>query len=147
MDKVEPGQEFDVERVAAGECRRVRRAPPTNAGVVDWLRVHERELAVCPAILGELRFGILRRPRGRKRTMLERWFESGAARLHYLAWDVESGLQWAELLACLRLAGRAMPVKVSLIAATALLHDLTVVTRNRADFLSSGVRIANPFSD
>ncbi|HUH79724.1 MAG TPA: hypothetical protein VLZ06_00225 [Solirubrobacteraceae bacterium] len=44
------------------------------------------------------------------------------------------GLPWAELLAALRAAGRAMPVKDSLIAATALSAGLTVVTLNRRDF-------------
>jgi predicted nucleic acid-binding protein len=38
-----------------------------------------------------------------------------------------------------------MPVKDSLIAATALAHDFTVVTRNRADFAAAGVRVIDPF--
>ena len=37
QDGVEPGQEFDVERVDRGEYRLVRRAPAVNEGVVDWL--------------------------------------------------------------------------------------------------------------
>lgn len=36
-DVIEPGQEFDVERLDAGEYRLVRRAGPSNEGVVDWL--------------------------------------------------------------------------------------------------------------
>ena len=36
-DDVEPGQEFDVERIDRGEYRLVRRAPAANEGVVDWL--------------------------------------------------------------------------------------------------------------
>ena len=39
-----------------------------------------------------------------------------------------------------------MPIKDSLIAATALTHELTVVTRNRVDFAAAGVEIADPFS-
>jgi predicted nucleic acid-binding protein len=39
-----------------------------------------------------------------------------------------------------------MPIKDSLIAATALVHDLVVVTRNRADFEKAGVNIVNPFA-
>jgi AbrB family looped-hinge helix DNA binding protein len=37
QDRIEPGQEFDVERVDRGEYRLIRRAPPPNEGVVDWL--------------------------------------------------------------------------------------------------------------
>jgi AbrB family looped-hinge helix DNA binding protein len=37
MDRVEPGQEFDVERVDRGDYRLVRRAAPPNEGAVDWL--------------------------------------------------------------------------------------------------------------
>lgn len=36
-DQIEPGQQFDVERIAAGEYRLVRRQPPPNRGLVDWL--------------------------------------------------------------------------------------------------------------
>ncbi len=36
-DDVEPGQEFDIERIERGEYRLVRRAPTANEGVVDWL--------------------------------------------------------------------------------------------------------------
>ena len=36
-DDIAAGQEFDIERVAAGEYRLVRRAPPANRGLVDWL--------------------------------------------------------------------------------------------------------------
>ena len=36
-DDIEPGQEFDVERIGRGEYRLVRREPPANEGVVEWL--------------------------------------------------------------------------------------------------------------
>jgi predicted nucleic acid-binding protein len=85
-------------------------------------------------ILGELRFGILILPRGKKRVALERWFDAGVGRLHCLPWDAGTGLKWAELLAHLRKTGRAMPIKDSFIAATAIVYDLVVVTRNRVDF-------------
>ena len=96
-------------------------------------------------IPGELRFGILILPRGRKRTALERWFDAGVGVLLCLPWDADTGLKWAELLARLRTAGKAMPIKDSLIAATALVHGLAVATRNRADFANAGVRIVDPF--
>ena len=120
--------------------------PTPDARAVGWLRRNEREIAVDPIILGEIRFGILLLPRGRRRQRLERWFDDGVSRLTCLPWDASVGLRWAKLLADLRTGGRSMPVKDSLIAATALAHGLAVVTRNRRDFESAGVRLVDPFT-
>ena len=117
-----------------------------NPGVVEWLRRNERDIVVDPVILGEVRFGILLLPKGKRRTGLERWFDAGVQRVHCLPWETETGLRWAELLAHLRAAGRAMPIKDSLIAATALVHGLVVATRNRTDFEKAGVKIIDPFA-
>ena len=119
--------------------------PSPDPRVVAWLRAHAPDIAVDPVILGELRFGILILPKGKKRTSLERWFDAGVGRLHCLPWDADTGLKWAELLARLRATGKAMPIKDSLIAATAIVHGLAVVTRNRSDFANAGVRIVDPF--
>ena len=119
--------------------------PSPDPRVVDWLRAHEADIAVDPVILGELRFGIPILPKGKKRTALERWFDAGAGRLHCLPWDAESGLKWAELLAALRKAGKTMPIKDSLIAATAIVHGLAVATRSRIDFGKAGVHVVDPF--
>jgi hypothetical protein len=117
-----------------------------DSEVVDWLRENEREIVVDPIILGEVRFGILLLRSGRRRASLDRWFDAGVQRLRCLPWEAETGLRWAQLLASLRTAGRAMPIKDSLIAATALVHDLTVATRNRIDFEKAGVSIIDPFA-
>ena len=114
--------------------------------VVEWLRRNEREIVVDPVILGEVRFGILLLPKGKRRTRLERWFDAGVRRLYCLPWEAETGLRWAELLARLRASGRAMPIKDSLIAATALVHDLAVATRNRSNFERAGVKLVDPFA-
>lgn len=119
--------------------------PVPHVRVVEWLRKHERDIAVDPIIVGEVRFGILILPRGKRRTRLDHWFDAGVRRLRCLPWDAETGLRWAELLAALRASGRAMPIKDSLIAATALVHDLVVATRNRADFEKAGLEIVDPF--
>jgi predicted nucleic acid-binding protein len=120
--------------------------PQPHPDVVAWLRRHEREIVVDPIILGEIRFGIHLLPPGNRRRRLERWFAEGVQRVHCLAWDAATGLRWAALLADLRRAGQAMPIKDSLIAATALLHDLTVATRNTRDFIKAGVRTIDPFT-
>ena len=119
--------------------------PFPNSRVVGWLRANESEIAVDPIILGELRFGILLLRKGKKRAALEQWFNAIVQRLYCLSWEGETGLRWAQLLAELRGSGRSMPIKDSLIAATALVHNLIVVTRNRGDFENAGVRIIDPF--
>jgi predicted nucleic acid-binding protein len=119
--------------------------PAPNQNVVDWLRKNERDIAVDPIILGEVRFGILLLPKGQRRMRLEQWFEDGVKRILCLPWEPECGLRWARLLVTLRNAGRAMPIKDSLIAATALEYELVLVTRNRSDFAKTGVEIVDPF--
>lgn len=119
--------------------------PVPAAKVVDWLRQHEPELAVDPIILGEIRFGIYLLPAGKRRLRLERWFTQGVGKVTCLPWLAETGLRWAKLLADLRAGGKAMPIKDSLIAATALVHGLIVVTRNVRDFRDAGVKVLDPF--
>jgi toxin FitB len=118
--------------------------PDPDERVVEWLRSNEPKIAVDPIILGEVRFGILLLPRGRRRSQLERWFEDGVRKLQCIPWEASTGLRWAELLATLRNSGRAMPIKDSLIAATALARDLTIATLNRRDFEAAGVTLIDP---
>ena len=120
--------------------------PAPDVKVVEWLRSNERELAVDPIILGEIRFGIHLLPAGRRRRRLEQWFNEGVARIVCLPCDAATGLRWARLLADLRASGQAMPVKDSLIAATALVHGLVVATRNVDDFRKARVKVIDPFA-
>ena len=120
--------------------------PRPDPRVIEWLTRTERDLAVDPVILGEIRYRILLLPRGHRRRALERWFDDVACRIHCVPWDAETGLRWAELLAHLRAIGKPMPVKVSLIAATALTHGLPLATRYRRDFEASGVKLVDPIA-
>ena len=120
-----------------------RQAPDQN--VLAWLKRYEREIAIDPIILGEIRFGILKLPKGRKRSQLEAWFDLVVQRVHCLPWEARTGLRWAELVMRLRAAGEAMPIVDSMVAATALTFDLTLATRDEIDFSKSGVKLTNPF--
>jgi toxin FitB len=119
--------------------------PVPDEHVVEWLRTNEGEIVVDPIILGEIRFGILLLPKGKRRARLERWFAKGVKIIRCLPWDAATGLRWAELVAKLRSTGRAMPIKDSMIAATALHHGLALATRNVRDFRPCGVELSNPF--
>ena len=119
--------------------------PQPHIRVVSWLRHHEAELVLDPVVLGEIRLGILLLATGRRRQLLETWFDQRVASMVCLAWEAATALRWAELLAKLRAKGRTMPLKDSMIAASALTHGLTVATRNVEDFRKAGVPVVNPF--
>lgn len=119
--------------------------PQPNGAVVAWLRREQAGLVLSAVTLGELRYGILKLPAGRKRTRLMKWFDAGVARFPTLDFDASVAQAWADLLAKLRRSGQVMPTKDSLVAATALRHGLTIATRNTKDYLNSGVSLVNPF--
>jgi predicted nucleic acid-binding protein len=78
---------------------------------------------------------------GPQRKTLERLY---ADRL--LPVDLETSRIWGELTTAARKGGRTVAVGDGLIAATARRHGLHVMTRNTADFESTGVLLLNPFS-
>ncbi|TDU68048.1 hypothetical protein EI77_03165 [Prosthecobacter fusiformis] len=119
--------------------------PEPSLAVITWLRKHERDLVVNPIVLGEIEYGILLLNPSRRRSRLEAWFRAGVSRIQNLDFDANCAAQWARLLAELKKKGRAMPVKDSLIAASALAHGLTVATRNVNDFRHTGTPVVNPF--
>jgi len=130
--------------VDANVLSEVTRPAPLPA-VVEWLRTHERDLTMTPIVLGEIEYGIGLTASTRKRKELEHWFAEGMQRLRVVDLDAGTASVWAALLVRLKKKGRAMPVKDSLIAASALQHQLTIVTRNISDFRNAGVSLFNPF--
>ncbi len=120
--------------------------PQPDRKVVDWLRANEATIVVDAIVLGELRAGVLTRPAGRKREQLERWFAVLVETVECVPWDARVGLRWAGLIADLRRRGRTLPLLDSMIAATALEHEFTVVTRNVRDFRRAGVKVLDPFA-
>ena len=119
--------------------------PDPSGRVVAWLKANEAKLALDPVVLGEIRLGILLLSEGQRRNSLDAWFNDRVGTMVCVPWDATTALRWAELLTGLRKRGKAMPLKDSMIAATALAHGLTVATRNVKDFGEAGVAMVNPF--
>ena len=120
--------------------------PEPDAQVVGWLSAREGDFVVDAVILGEISLGVLSLPRGRKRAQLNRWLEAVVQIMDCVPWDAAVSRRWAQLVVDLRNKGQAMPVLDGMIAATALTHDLTVVTRNVRDFQKASVKVFNPFA-
>ena len=130
--------------VDANLLSEVTQTEPSPA-VVEWLRTHEPDFVVTPIVLGEIEYGIALTTSAGKRRELEAWFARGLRQLRVVDLDSGTASVWAALLVRLKTMGRAMPVKDSLIAASALQHRLTIVTRNTRDFRNAGVQLINPF--
>jgi predicted nucleic acid-binding protein len=122
--------------------------PRPHAGVLSWLERNEAQLYTSAVVIGEIATGIFRLARGKKRDGLERWLERELLPRFegsILRFDTRVALQWAEMLADLEKRGRKMPLRDSLIAATALRHGLAIATRNVDDFRHISLRVVNPF--
>jgi hypothetical protein len=121
----------------------LRRARPHGA-VLAWLHgVEDRDLNLSVVTLGEIQAGIeITREQDHARAVeLEDWLEQVARTFNILAMDAPAFRCWA------RLMHRRTDdlIEDAMIAATAITHNLTVVTRNVRDFELFAVRTLNPF--
>jgi len=110
--------------------------PQAAPRVLAWLERHDEQLHVSAITLGEILKGIRLLPAGRRRRALQDWFAELESSFEgrVLPIDQEVMREWAALYAASQQAGHRLPAFDSLLAATAKVHDLTVVTRNRSDF-------------
>jgi len=119
--------------------------PSPNRKVIEWLKENESECALSPIVLGEIEYGILLLPDGKRKQRLSEWFKAGVAQFPVIGFNSDCANHWAHLLSRMKKEGVAMPLKDSLIVASALSHDLVLVTRNTRDFIYTGVDLLNPF--
>jgi hypothetical protein len=110
--------------------------PRAEARVLDWLDRHDVELHVSVITLGEILKGIRLLSEGRKQRRLLTWFAELEASFdgRVLLLDQPVMREWAALYARHQRAGRLLSSFDSLLAATASLHGMILVTRNEADF-------------
>ena len=128
----------------------VRKEEKANPGVRQFFEDADRDhvpLYLSVVTIGELRQGVeIIRHRGDEpqARMLERWLERVKDRFDDAILPVDQ--EAAEIWGRLRVPNRENPLDKQ-IAATALINDLTVVTRNSAHYEPTGVRLLNPFSE
>ena len=127
------------------EVVRVRPDP----GVMAWMDAAEEEFLFLSVLtFGEIRKGVAELPQSKRRARLEMWMELELrARFHgrILPIDVSVADRWGVLAASAKKEGKALSTIDGMLAATALQHNLTVVSRNVRDFAPTQVQVLNPW--
>lgn len=120
-----------------------------NQAVVDWvIRQDASRFFISSLTLGEIQKGISKLPASAKKDELQAWLERDVRERFFsqtIAIGANEALQWGEVQAIAETQGKPMPMVDSLIAATALFHGMTLVTRNARDMEASGVALFNPW--
>ena len=123
--------------------------PIPNQNVIDWISgINERCLFISVLTIGEIHKGIAKLPESRKKEDLHRWVKSELKERFnnkILNIDVRVATTWGKVQATSEHAGQPLPSIDGLIACTAIVHDLTVATRNTKDMKASGVALINPW--
>jgi len=124
--------------------------PRPDAGLVEWLSGQEETTLFLSALtLGELTKGVARLDESARRERLQRWLDEDLQQRfaeRVLAVDGPVAREWGALQGAAQRRGETLPVIDSLLAATARVHDLTVVTHNVEDLRRSGAQVTDPWS-
>lgn len=120
-----------------------------NPHVLKWIDSIDADGVYMSVItVGEITKGIEKLPNSKRRRKLSDWLENELLvrfQDNLIELDVDILIQWGKLNARLEITGHRAPAIDSLIAATALEHDLILVTRNESDFAGTGVEVLNPW--
>jgi toxin FitB len=120
-----------------------------SKNVVNWiLSANETSFYISVLTFGELHKDIAKLPESKKKEALRIWVEDelrNRFQNRIIGIDMQVSIIWGKILGIAEKKGSPMPAIDSLIAATGLAHDLTVVTRNISDMEQSGVKLLNPW--
>lgn len=123
--------------------------PEPNKHLLQWFSEQDEDgLFLSVLTIGELERGIEKLAASRKRTKLAKWVREDLARRfdgRVLSIDMPVARRWGVISGASERKGKPLPVIDSLIAATAIVHDLTVVSRNVPDFERCGVECLSPW--
>ncbi|HMD85664.1 MAG TPA: type II toxin-antitoxin system VapC family toxin [Terriglobia bacterium] len=123
--------------------------PMPEPRVTAWVDAQDNaSLYLSVVSVGELRRGFTALPQSKRRAQLEEWFEQYLLPLfagRILPITQSIGNRWGVLRGECQLRGTPLNMADGMIAATALEHDLTLVTRNVKDFAGLGVVLLNPW--
>ena len=111
----------------------------THPHLRNWILQHQMQIAIASMTVAEIAHGVESLPRGKRRTRLKGFLEEIMDDYPVLPFDRAAALAWGDYVAN---AGRPLPLRGSIIAATALANNLEVVTENTNDFV--GVETINP---
>jgi toxin FitB len=121
-----------------------------NAGAVAWLsEIDEDEVYLSVVTFAELRRGIERLPMGRRRKLLNEWLvEELYPRFDGRILPIDAAIadKWGVIVAQRDSRGHPIGAIDALLAATAEVHSLTLVTRNEADFKATVKSVVNPWT-
>jgi len=120
-----------------------------NEGAVQWLQlVDETTIFISVLTWAEIRHGTETMPEGAWRRRMTQWLEFDLAQRFYnriLPIDFRVADQWGKLMAERAAQGQKLPAMDALIAATALVHDLAVVTHNVVHFHGACPHVVDPW--
>lgn len=124
--------------------------PGPNAGLIQWLAETEEDTIFLSVMtLAELRYGIERLPVGRRRLHLQEWLNhdlKNRFEKRLLSIDPAIAEESGRLIAASEAQGRPLEIRDALIAATARIRQLALVTRNVRDFEINVKAIINPWN-
>jgi len=125
--------------------------PKANPKVTTWIDATDEELLFLSVLtLGEIRKGIVLLPRSARRTTLEAWLSKDLpVRFSGRILNIDQGVadRWGHLYGLTSARGANVAVIDGLLAASAIQHNLTLVTRSTQDVAATGVSLFNPWTD